>query len=148
MSWIRNGLLLAAGGFIGLLAGCALMDDDRAVRHSDKGDGMELLIGDIRREAEAALAACETEEEREAVYAQIRDSVEKLREELQTKGDALITELQEGALTVNAAAGEPSANDHVQAIRDTLQKVSQSLDETLETLKPPGGDPAMGEGLA
>lgn len=141
MGWIKNGLLLAAGGVLGVMLGGILYDqcfDDRD--YSDDGpepDGLELLVKKIRREAEAAMAECETDEEREAAYAEIRDSIEKIKEKLQKKGDAIIAELQEQKRNDDAKAeASAKAKEQADSIKETLEKAGVSLDEVLDSLKP------------
>ncbi len=143
MNWILKGLLLATGGLIGCALANTLFEEnsndceDALGEHDEKTDGMEMIIEKIRQEAMNAIAECETEAEREEVYTQIRASVEKMKDELQKKSDAIIAELKEETnLSNNPESRKVSANAHVQNIRDTLEKFSESLDETLESLKP------------
>ena len=141
MGWIKNGLLLATGGMLGVMLGGILYDqcfDNRD--YDDDGpepDGLELLVKKIRREAEAAMADCETDEEREAAYAEIRSSIEKIKEKLQKKGDAIISELQEQKRSDDAKAEvSAKAKEQAESIKETLEKAGVSLDEVLDSLKP------------
>ena len=75
----------------------------------------------------------------QAVYEKIRASVMKLKDELQERGEALIAEFRAKALA-EAAGGETEtaseAEGHVENIRQTLERFSESLDETLRALNP------------
>lgn len=82
MAWWKNGLIFAAGGAVGVIAGALLyevvMDDIRCDSDEDEEperDGITLLADKIRREATYAMEACRTDEEREIVYEQVKESV-------------------------------------------------------------------------
>ncbi len=98
MSWVKNGLLLAAGGVIGLCVAAALeVDDDGAERGSEglrDVDGIALLGEKLRREAEWAMEECTNDEERAAVYAEIKTSIGTLQEKLAARGAEIIAELE------------------------------------------------------
>ena len=101
---------------------------------------MDRLIDTLRMEGEKALKVCTSDEEREAVYEKIRESVAKLKAELQERGEALIAEFRAKA-QAEAVDGEPEetaseAEGHVENIRQTLARFSESLDETLRALNP------------
>ena len=99
---------------------------------------MDRVIEKLRIEGEAALKVCTNDEEREAVYEKIRASVAQLKEELQEKGEALIAEFRAQMKSADETA--PEANDeadgHIENIRQTLARFSESLDETLRALNP------------
>ena len=84
MSWVKNGLLLAAGGFIGLCVAAAIEADEDGVERSSEGlrdvDGIAVLAEKLRREAEWAMEECTSDEERDAVYAKIKTSIGALQE--------------------------------------------------------------------
>ena len=83
------------------------------------------------------MADCETDEERETAYEQIRTSIEKIKEKLQKKGDAIIAELQEQKRNDDAKAeASAKAKEHADSIKETLEKAGVSLDEVLDSLKP------------
>lgn len=145
MGWVKNGLLLTAGGLVGMLLGGVLYDTvfDRHDYSDDdrpEPDGLELLVKQIRREAEAAMAECVDDEEREAVYAQVKETVETMKMKIQKRGDAIIEDLKQqakkAAETKEKEQKKSNINDHVQNIKDTLSKVSESLDEALDSIKP------------
>lgn len=167
MGWIKNGLLLTAGGILGTFVGVIigdriamerydyLLDDDAEPR-----DGLRILLDNIRCEAASAMEACEDDAAREAVYAKIQDSINHLRSELQTQGEAIIAEFRqqqeeakaagaEGAeaagaegAEASAAEGEGTVDEHMQKIKDMMDKAEDTLRETLDALKPQSSDPA------
>lgn len=175
MGWIKNGLLLTAGGILGTFVGVMigdriamerydyLLDDDEEPR-----DGLQILLDNIRSEAASAMEACEDDAAREAVYAKIQDSINHLRSELQTQGEAIIAEFRrqqeeakaagaegaeaagaEGAeaagaegAEASAAEGEGTVDEHMQKIKDMMGKAEDTLRETLDALKPQPSDPA------
>lgn len=160
MSWLKNGAWLAAGGVLGLLGGVlleVLTESESTSKKEDapESDGIEVLVGKIRREAEAALASCRTDEEREAVYEQICSSVRQMQQNLPQRGDAIIQELREQA--VADEEGEDGldhawmyrkrhglldeeesgrAERHVQNIKEQMQKFAEALDAALDGLTP------------
>lgn len=149
MTWWKNGLFLAAGGAIGLIAGTllseAIMEDDYD-DDSDEApelDGIKILTAKIRREAEAAMASCKSDAERDAVYAQIKESVQTMQERLAQKSEQIIADLQAQAARTAAPDEAPEAADPVQNIKDTMQELADALDKTLETLKPTDTSPAL-----
>lgn len=140
MTWWKNGLLLAAGGAVGLVAGVLLCETDFEDEQDgqdatqSKEDAVQALVARVRCEAIAAMEECETDEEREAVYAQVRQSIQETQEMLAKKGNELIAELQKQEEAIVEDSKTPEK--HVQNIKDTLQELTNSLDETLVSLKP------------
>ncbi len=146
MSVVKNGLLLAIGGMIGAFFAAAMTNDEVRETAKETADAckelaaMDRLVDTLRREGEKALKVCTSDEEREAVYEKIRESVAKLKEEIQARGEALIAEFRAKAQQAEAAGmeaeSETEADGHVENIRQTLERFSESLDETLRALNP------------
>ena len=144
MSWVKNGLLLAAGGFIGLCVAAALEADDDGVERGSEGlrdvDGIALLGEKLRREAEWAMEECTSDEERAAVYAEIKTSIGTLQEKLAARGAEIIAELEsqfaEGRDEADPMNESPVQTTQVQNIRNALDVLAQSMDETLKGLQP------------
>jgi ElaB/YqjD/DUF883 family membrane-anchored ribosome-binding protein len=141
MSMAKNGILLAIGGMVGAFIAAVMTNDEAkdAAKACKEFAAMDRLIDTLRMEGEKALKVCTSDEEREAVYEKIRASVMKLKDELQERGEALIAEFRAKALA-EAAGGETEtaseAEGHVENIRQTLERFSESLDETLRALNP------------
>ena len=153
MGMAKNGILLAIGGMLGAFVAAVMTNDEvketakEAAEACKEFAAMDRLIDTLRREGEAALKVCTNDEEREAVYEKIRESVMKLKDELQERGEALIAEFRAKAKTADDAEAEAKAaseaEGHVENIRQTLARFSESLDETLRALNP---QPPVAEG--
>ena len=118
-------------------------DDDGAERGSEglrDVDGIALLGEKLRREAEWAMEECTSDEERAAVYAEIKTSIGALQEKLAVRGAAIIAELEaqfsEGRDEADQMNEPPVQTTQVQNIRNALDELAQSMDETLKGLQP------------
>ncbi len=144
MGMAKNGILLAIGGMLGAFVAAVMTNDEVKQTAKETAEAckefaaMDRLIDKLRIEGEAALKVCTNDEEREAVYEKIRAAVTQLKEELQEKGEALIAEFRVKAQNSDVTESEPKddAEGHVANIRQTLEKFSESLDETLRALNP------------
>ena len=144
MSMAKNGILLAIGGMLGAFVAAVMTNDEvkQTVKETAEAckefAAMDRVIEKLRIEGEAALKVCTNDEEREAVYEKIRAAVAQLKEELQKKGEALIAEFRAKAKSTDEAAPDTNedAEGHVENIRQTLERFSESLDETLRALNP------------
>ena len=132
MSWVKNGLLLGAGGVIGLVIAAWLesegkFDDDlfRVQRESRREpsteENIESLIEKIREEAKWAMAECTTDEQREKVYEEVKSSIQKLQVALERSGDKIITDLK--AQTSEDEDDDLGATDPLIKYRSTLEKL-------------------------
>ena len=144
MSMAKNGILLAIGGMLGAFVAAVMTNDEvkQTVKETAEAckefAAMDRVIEKLRIEGEASLKVCTSEEEREAVYEKIRAAVAQLKEELQEKGEALIAEFRAKAKSADETASEANedADGHIENIRQTLERFSESLDETLRALNP------------
>jgi len=143
MSWVKNGLLLATGGIIGLCVAAALEADGDETEHSEglrDVDGIAVLGEKLRREAEWAMEECTNDEERAAVYDELKTSIWALQEKLGQRGAEIIAELEaqfeeKGEDAALHPAPITSA-ERTQSIRAAVGELAQSLDEALELLRP------------
>ena len=144
MSWVKNGLLLATGGIIGLCVAAAIEADDDDAERSSEGlrdvDGIAVLGEKLRREAEWAIEECTSDEERDAVYAEIKTSIGALQEKLAERGAEIIAELEaqfaEEGKEEERVCEQPVQTKCVQNIREVLDELAQSMDKTLKGLQP------------
>mgnify|MGYP000953047949 FL=1 len=144
MSWVKNGLLLATGGIIGLCVAAAIEADDDGAERSSEGlrdvDGIVVLGEKLRREAEWAMEECTSDEERDAVYAEIKTSIGALQEKLAERGAEIIAELEaqfaEEGKEEERLCEQPVQTKCVQNIREVLDELAQSMDKTLKGLQP------------
>ena len=104
MSWRRDGLLLAAGGLAGLIL-AAILDDDGGKETEEEKDGLDILADYVREQAQWAMDESVTEEEREQVYARIKEMVQKYQSDLGSLGEEIIAEMRE------KAAGKPGKEE-------------------------------------
>lgn len=152
--WWKNGLLVAAGGVAGLALATWLESEDKS-DHWDydeevervkvkalKSDGMKILVEKVKSEAEWAMEECATDEEREAVYAEVEETVKKLQAKLAKHGEKIIESLKAQATEAQMTDEEESGfmeNGQEKAVRNfksKMEDLTKSLDETLASIKP------------
>ena len=144
MSWVKNGLLLATGGIIGLCVAAVIEADDDGAECSSEGlrdvDGIAVLAEKLRREAEWAMEECTSDEEHDAVYAEIKTSIGALQEKLAERGEEIIAELEaqfaEEGEEEDLVCEQPVQTKCVQNIREVLDELAQFMDKTLKELQP------------
>ena len=124
-----EGLAFGAAGVLGGLILSALMEEDEAKKETTNTDGLQDLADLVKREAKMALADCKSEEERQAVYTQVRSAIEELQGVMDEKSEAILA-LQEQ----KAKAGDEEARTHVENLRQTTASVRTALDDVLKTL--------------
>ena len=126
---LGEGLAFGAAGVLGGLILSALMEEDEAKKETTNTDGLQDLADLVKREAKMALADCKSEEERQAVYTQVRSAIEELQGVMDEKSEAILA-LQEQ----KAEAGNEEARTHVENLRQTTASVRTALDDVLKTL--------------
>ncbi|MDY2685083.1 MAG: hypothetical protein SOV43_02770 [Selenomonadaceae bacterium] len=126
---LGEGLAFGAAGVLGGLILAALMEEDEAKKEMPNTDGLQDLVDLVKREAKMALADCKSEEERQAVYTQVRSAIEELQGVMDEKSEAILA-LQEQ----KAEAGDEEARTHVENLRQTTSSVRAALDDVLKTL--------------
>lgn len=138
MTWWKNGLLLAAGGVAGLALAAWLESECENNREGkdSQADGMELLVEKVRKEAEWAMAECTTDEEREKVYEEVASSIRDLQATLKQRGDEIINDLKEQALSGGEDDEEEDGEDTVRKFKSSMEDLTKALDETLDSIKP------------
>ena len=98
---------------------------------------LEVLVKDIRDEAQWAMDECTTDEERELVYEQVKESVQKIQLTLQERGEEIIADLR--AQVANAPGKEEVADTvetRVNEFKKKMDNLSDTLNQTLSDLKP------------
>lgn len=126
---LGEGLAFGAAGVLGGLILSALMEEDEAKKEKPNTDGLQDLADLVKHEAKMALADCKSEEERQAVYTQVRSAIEELQGVMDEKSEAILA-LQEQ----KAEAGDEEARTHVENLRQTTSSVRAALDDVLKTL--------------
>ena len=98
---------------------------------------LEVLVKDIRDEAQWAMEECTTDEERELVYEQVKKSVQKIQLTLQERGEEIIADLR--AQVADAPSKEEvadSVENRVNEFKKKIDNLSDTLNQTLSDLKP------------
>ena len=126
---LGEGLAFGAAGVLGGLILSALMEEDEAKKETPNTDSLQDLADLVKHEAKMALADCKSEEERQAVYAQVRSAIEELQGVMDEKSEAILA-LQEQ----KAEAGDEEARTHVENLRQTTASVRTALDDVLKAL--------------
>ena len=98
---------------------------------------LEVLVKDIRDEAQWAMEECTTDEERELVYEQVKESVQKIQLTLQERGEEIIADLREQAADVPSREEvSDTVKSRVQDFKEKMDKLSDSLNQAITDLKP------------
>ena len=127
------------GGFVGwALTNLMNSDNDDAAKDDlTPEQALEVLVNDIRSDAQWAMDMCTTDEERELVYAQVKESIQNLNAALQKKGDEIIADLQAQAAQVH---DDEEDNDTVESrmeqFKQKIDNLTDTLNKTLSDLKP------------
>ena len=127
---------------VGGVAGWLLanwMNSERDVENAEvtPEQALDVLVKDIRDEAQWAMDECTTDEEREQVYAEVKKSVQKIQLTLQEKGEEIIADLR--AQVADAPSKEEvadSVESRVQDFKEKMDNLSDSLNQALADLKP------------
>ena len=126
------------GGVAGwILANLMNSDSDVEKAEVTPEQALEVLVKDIRDEAEWAMEECTTDEEREMVYAQVKESVQKIQLTLQEKGEEIVADLR--AQVADAPSKEEfadSVESRVQDFKEKMDNLSDLLNQALSDLKP------------
>lgn len=126
------------GGAVGWFL-ANLMEEDKPTEKAEvtPEQALEVLVKDIRDEAKWAMEECTTDEEREMVYAQVKESVQKIQLTLQEKGEEIIADLRSQA--ADAPSKEEvadSVESRVQDFKEKMDNLSETLNQALSDLKP------------
>ena len=127
---------------VGGVAGWLLanwMNSERDVENAEvtPEQALDVLVKDIRDEAQWVMDECTTDEEREQVYAEVKKSVQKIQLTLQEKGEEIIADLR--AQAADAPSREEvaeSVENRVQNFKEKMDNLSDSLNQALADLKP------------
>ena len=128
---------------IGGLVGWALTNlmnsdnDDVAKGDFTSEQALGVLLNDIRRDAQWAMDKCTTDEERERVYAQVKESIQNLKVTLQKKGDEIIADLQTQATQIyDDEEDDDTVESRMEQFKRKMDDLTDTLNKTLSDLKP------------
>ena len=142
MSYMKDGLLLAAGGAIGLIAGVMLCDtlndedtaEPNSARTSEESN-LAAVVEKVRQEALVAMERCETAEERAAVYADCQESIGKMQTLLTQHGEAMLRDVKERA-ELSAEVTQEVSVARSKHIKTTIDGLTEELDNILRDIAP------------
>ena len=112
-------------------------NDDAANDDLTPEQALEVLVNDIRSDAQWAMDKCTTDEEREFVYAQVKESIQNLKVALQKKGDEIIADLQAQAAQVHDdEEDDDTVESRMEQFKRKMDNLTDTLNKTLSDLKP------------
>ena len=100
-----------------------------------KQNSLNGIVEVVRHEAEAAIAECQTDEERQAVARKIEAAITELQSILKSKGDAIAEAVKKQAEVSEMQQESPAGIDHAANICRATAEVNRALDDVLTYLK-------------
>ena len=142
----KNGMAYALGGAAVFLLGTLfrelleeLEQEEESVHKEgdapEKKNSLDGVADMVRREAEAAMAECQTDEERQAVASKIEAAITELQSILKRKGDAIAEAVKKQAEVSEMQQESADGIDHVANIYRGIAEVNSALDDVLAYLK-------------
>ena len=147
----RNGMAYALGGAAVFLVGNLLrelleeMEQEEELAHREnvvckddapeKKNSLDGIADIVRHEAEAAMAECQTDEERQAVASKIEASITELQSILKNKGDVIAEAVKEQNKGSKMQQESADGIDHAANICRATAEVNSALDDVLAYLK-------------
>lgn len=142
----KNGMAYALGGAAVFLLGTLfrellkeLEQEEESVHKEgdapEKKNSLDGVADMVRREAEAAMAECRTDEERQEVARKIEASITDLQSILKNKGDVIAEAVKEQNKGSKMQQESADGIDHVANIYRGIAEVNSALDDVLAYLK-------------
>ena len=142
----KNGMAYALGGAAVFLLGTMfrelleeLEQEEESVHKEgdapEKKNSLDGVADMVRREAEAAMAKCRTDEERQAVASKIEAAITELQSILKSKGDAIAEAVKKQAEVSEMQQESADGIDHAANICRATAEVNSALDDVLAYLK-------------
>ena len=147
----KNGMAYALGGAAVFLVGNLLrelleemeQEEELAYRENvvckddapEKKNSLDGIADIVRHEAEAAMAECQTDEERQAVASKIEAAITELQSILKSKGDAIAEAVKKQAEVSEMQQESADGIDHAANICRATAEVNSALDDVLAYLK-------------
>lgn len=141
----KNGMAYALGGAAVFLAGILFRElleemereegehtDDESPEKTNSLDGIADIV---RHEAEAAMAECRTDEERQEVARKIEAAIQELQSILKSKGEAIAEAVREQETESEMSQKVADSIDHAANICRATAEVNSALDDVLAYLK-------------
>jgi len=120
---------------IGGLAGWTLAnymnteDDEMKESAFPSEKALEMLVNDIRNDAQRVIDICTTNEEREFVYDKLKESFQKLEITLQDKADEIIADLK--AQATAPMYDEDNVEVRIKEFKEKMDSLTKSINQTL-----------------
>ena len=142
----KNGMAYALGGAAVFLLGTLfrelleeLEQEEESVHKEgdapEKKNSLDGVADMVRREAEAAMAECRTDEERQEVARKIEASITELQSILKNKDDVIAEAVKEQNKGSKMQQESADGIDHVANIYRGIAEVNSALDDVLAYLK-------------
>ena len=142
----KNGMAYALGGAAVFLVGTLfrelleeLEQEEESVHKEgdapEKKNSLDGIADIVRHEAEAAMAECQTDEERQAVASKIEAAITELQSILKSKGDAIAEAVKKQAEVSEMQQESADGIDHAANICRATAEVNSALDDVLAYLK-------------
>lgn len=142
----KNGMAYALGGAAVFLLGTLfrelleeLEQEEESVHKEgdapEKKNSLDGVADMVRREAEAAMAECRTDEERQEVARKIEASITELQSILKNKGDVIAEAVKEQNEGSKMQQESSDGIDHAANICRATAEVNSALDDVLAYLK-------------
>ena len=142
----KNGMAYALGGAAVFLLGTLfrelleeLEQEEESVHKEgdapEKKNSLDGVADMVRREAEAAMAECRTDEERQEVARKIEASITELQSILKNKGDVIAEAVKEQNKGSKMQQESADGIDHVANIYRGIAEVNSALEDVLAYLK-------------
>lgn len=142
----KNGMAYALGAAAVFLAGTLFRElleemerEEEGVHKDDdapeKENSLDGIADIVRHEAEAAMAECQTDEERQAVARKIEAAITELQSILKNKGDAIAEAVKKQDDGSEMQQESSDGIDHAANICRATAEVNSALDDVLAYLK-------------
>ena len=131
-------LFVAAGGLasIALISLLEASDDapyDIEQEWDNKDAALQKLVDEVRKDAKWAMDECRNDADREKVYGQVRDDIQRFQTKLQNAGDEIIDELR--SEIIGDTTDDEALDERIARFVNKMNRVTGTLNQTLEDLK-------------
>jgi hypothetical protein len=135
----KNGLLFVAGGLasiaiVSLLEAAEDEHYDMDKLEADNTDAaFQKLVDEVRKDAKWAMDECRNDDDREKVYGQVKEAMQRFQAKLQSSGEEIIEELR-SQITEDINDDE-ELNARINSFVSKVDRVTDTLNQTLEDMK-------------
>lgn len=136
----KNGLLFVAGGLasIAIVSLLEATEDEHYDMDNLEADNTDAafqkLVDEVRKDAKWAMDECRNDDDREKVYGQVKEAMQRFQAKLQSSGEEIIEELR-SQITEDINDDE-ELNARINSFVSKVDRVTDTLNQTLEDMKP------------